>query len=408
MLGSPPHDAVSRAMTGERDLDRLLALILESATELLHADRCSLFVVDHEAGELWTRIAQGSKEIRLPLGSGIAGSVAQSAEIVNIPDAYSDERFNPENDKRSGYKTTSMLCMPLVSHESKVVGVLQALNKAGGAFDDYDEKIAEALCSHAAVAIDTAQLIAADMERQRLQNEMGLARDIQQGLLPQDVAALPGWKLAQFQQPCDDTGGDYHDYLPTADGLDLVVGDVSGHGVGAALMMSTARAFLRALREGHDDLVTVISKLNNLLEADMADESFMTMLLLRMKPDGSVRYVSAGHEPPIVYRKASNSFDELDSTGLMLSMIEDSEYDCAEVPAFAAGDILVAYTDGLFEATSPEGEEWGIERLQQTVAAHAAQGAEAVCRALVDGVEAHMAGTPHTDDLTIVVAERTA
>ncbi|MDA3963534.1 MAG: SpoIIE family protein phosphatase, partial [Planctomycetota bacterium] len=318
---------VSRAMTGERDLLRLLDLILEAAKELLTADRCSLFVVDQATGELWTSIAQHSGTIRLPRGKGIAGTVAETAAVINIPEAYADERFDRGNDERSGYRTRSILALPLVSHESRVVGVLQALNKDGGPFDEYDQQIALALCSQAAVAVDTAQLIERDMERQRLARDMELANKIQQSLLPRTPASLPGWRFAHWQQPCDATGGDYHDYLIGDDMVDLVVGDVSGHGLGAAMMMSTARASLRALYQGGLAPGLLLERLNALLEADMAEDCFMTMALCRLGSDGAVRYASAGHEPPMIYREAGRRFDELDSTGLMLGVVNDADYD---------------------------------------------------------------------------------
>ena len=165
---------VARALSAERDLDRLLGMILDAAKRLIKAERGSVFLVEDKTGDLLTRVAQGSETIRLPKGSGIAGSVAETGEPVNIPDVYADDRFNPENDRRSGFRTHSMLCMPLTTYEGSIVGVLQALNKNGDQpFTAYDQEVLAALCSHAAVALDTAQLIQRDRERQRLQQEMG-------------------------------------------------------------------------------------------------------------------------------------------------------------------------------------------------------------------------------------------
>ena len=133
---------VSRAMTLEHDLDRLLDVIVEAVTDLVGSDRTSLFIVDAEAKELWTQTAQGSERIRLPIGSGIAGTVAITGETINIEDAPNDSRFNSDNDKRSGYSTKSILCMPLVSHNDLIVGVLQTLNKKHEpCFSSYDEDI---------------------------------------------------------------------------------------------------------------------------------------------------------------------------------------------------------------------------------------------------------------------------
>ncbi len=399
---------ISRAMSAERDLDRLLDLIVNAATELIAADRSSLFLVDREAGELWTRIAQGSRTIRVPIGLGIAGTVAAGAEPINIPDAYRDERFNPENDRQTGYQTKSILCMPLVNHEEEVVGVIQVLNKGGGAaFDGYDEQLLAALCANAAVAIDTAQLIQRDLERQALEREMQLANRIQQSLLPSSLPELAGWRFAVWQQPCDQTGGDYHDFLlPDGDGLDLVVGDVSGHGIGAALLMSTARAFLRGLHGQVEQLPVLMGRLNNLLEEDMADDVFMTMLITRLHADGSCSYVSAGHDPPQIFRRATGACESLEETGLLLGAIADCAYATVRVPPLQTGDLLVTFTDGVFEASSPAGEEFGLERVRKLIVRHHAMGAEGLRDALIERVFAHLAGAVPQDDITLLVAER--
>jgi HD-GYP domain-containing protein (c-di-GMP phosphodiesterase class II) len=152
---------VAKALVAERDLDRLLILIVEAAARVVEADRCSLFLVDRERGELWSKVAQGvtMKEIRFPMGKGIAGSVAATNTAINIPDAYKDERFNPSFDKQTGYRTRSILCVPMRSLEGEVVGVLQALNKVSGEpFGAEDEELLSALGGQAAAAVNNALL----------------------------------------------------------------------------------------------------------------------------------------------------------------------------------------------------------------------------------------------------------
>jgi len=413
--------AVSRAMGRERDLGRLLDLIIASASKLIGADRCSLFLVDHQRGELVTRVAQGTvRTIRMARDQGIAGSVAVSGQAVNIPDAYADPRFNREHDTASGYRTRSILCMPLVNYDQVVVGVIQALNKrvlvqegdSGTdrieirAFSSYDAEMLGALCSQAAVAIDNAQLIAREGDRQRLARELELAAQIQLGLLPSAAPECAAWRFAAWAKPCDETGGDYYDWLPGAGGIDMVVGDVSGHGIAAALLMSTARAFLRALHEGGGPLATLVTRLNHLLEQDLADDTFMSLAVCRCRDDGTVGYVAAGHEPPLVFRIADGRFDALDSTGPLLGMLDDADFTACELRPLAPGDVLVCATDGLWEARDRAGQEWGMERVRALIAAHACGGAQAVADALVAGVQAHLAGQPPGDDITLVVAER--
>ena len=150
---------VAKAMTAEKDLEALLRLVVDEAVKMVEADRASLFLVDRERGEIWSKIAQGvGQEIRLPIGQGISGFVALSGEIVNIPDAYQDPRFNRETDDKTGYRTRSMLCVPMRRTDGDVVGLLLALNKKAGPFDAQDESMLMALGSQAAAAIDNAIL----------------------------------------------------------------------------------------------------------------------------------------------------------------------------------------------------------------------------------------------------------
>jgi phosphoserine phosphatase RsbU/P len=401
--------AVSRALSSERDLDRLLGLIVHAVTDLVAADRTSLFIVDRERKELWTRISQGADTIRLPLGSGIAGSVAASGQTINIPSAYADPRFNPDHDRHSGYQTRSILCMPLVNYENAVVGVIQALNKRDGQpFGDYDEQVLSALCANAGVALDNAQLIVRDLERQRLARDMELARQIQLSLLPGKPPEHARWRIAAWARSCDQTGGDYYDFLaPQADRRDVVIGDVSGHGIAAALLMSTARAFLRALhQQGNQPLEGTVTQLNQLLTQDMNDGSFMSLVLCRLFDDGGCAYVSAGHEPPLVHR-VGGRHDALESTGMPLGMMGDATYAAHALQRLGSGDLLVLFTDGIFEAQAPpDHEPWGLKRLRQTVSAHAGHGAQAVCDEVVRAVTDHLGGHPPHDDITLVVVER--
>jgi len=151
---------VGKAMASERNLDRLLQLILGEVTKVMEAERSSLFLVDRERNELWSKIAQGLevREIRLKIGMGISGYVAQTGKIVNIPDAYADPRFNQETDRRTGFRTRNILCTPMLNTRNEVIGVLQVLNKREGVFTAEDEELILALSSQAAVAVENAIL----------------------------------------------------------------------------------------------------------------------------------------------------------------------------------------------------------------------------------------------------------
>jgi signal transduction histidine kinase len=167
---------VGRALSSALELDQLLVVIMEKITQLMDADRSTLYLLSEDGSELWSKVVQGGEvvEIRLRVGEGIAGWVASSGELVNIPDAYVDTRFQPAVDLRSGYRTRSILCAPMRDSQGNTVGVLQVLNKAGGPFLDEDEDLLEALASQAAIAIENAKLYHSLLAQNRL---LARARD---------------------------------------------------------------------------------------------------------------------------------------------------------------------------------------------------------------------------------------
>jgi putative nucleotidyltransferase with HDIG domain len=155
---------VTRKLMSVTDLTALLWLIADATTKLVDCDRATVFFVDQEKNELWSKVALGASEIRFPIGRGIAGTVAATGQTINIPDAYADPRFNQDIDKRTGYKTNNLLTFPMTGHDGRVIGVFQAINKHGGGFTGDDEDTLASLASSAAVAVENAQLV--DAQRQ--------------------------------------------------------------------------------------------------------------------------------------------------------------------------------------------------------------------------------------------------
>ncbi|MBI4613245.1 MAG: SpoIIE family protein phosphatase [Planctomycetes bacterium] len=397
---------ITRALQAEKDLDRLLAIIVEATTRVMEAERSSLFLLDHEKGYLWSKIAQGAgtTEIRVPIGVGIAGAVARTGETVNIPDAYADPRFNPDVDRRTGFRTRSILCMPLSNHEGKRVGVIQVLNKIGGTFSRYDEDLLCAFGTQAAIAIDNAQLIEHYLEKQRIQAALGVAREIQLSLLPKQAPGIAGLEIAGKSVACDETGGDYYDYLQLDDThLGIVIGDVSGHGVGAALLMATARATLRAFIEAMDDIRDIFANLNRLLERDMDAGRFMTMFYGVLDTSSRrIQFINAGHDAPILFHRSTGKFESLDSTALPLGMLEGVSFVEVGEAVLSPGDLLCLTTDGVWEATNENFEPFGKERLQQLLA----EGADLSCAELVErvyrAVMAFCGKNEQRDDITLI------
>ncbi len=400
---------LSKALTVQRDFDQLLDLIIRETVRVMEADRGTLFIVDESNGDLVSKIAQKAEvsEIRVPVGKGIAGHVAATREVVNIQDAYSDSRFNQAVDRQTGYRTKTILCAPLLTHEDKVIGVVQVLNKRDGIFSKYDESLLMALGSHAAVALDNARLVRHYLEKQVLMQSLQIAQSIQRRLLPRDFPVVAGYEVRGWTQAADETGGDYFDTLLLSTGeVVVVIGDVSGHGVGPALIMATTRAFLRSLCQTYRDPAEILFRLNNLLVQDVESGSFVTLFLGILTPaTGAFVYTSAGHDPPLLYQQATGQFLELDSTGLPLGLIQDADFPAAHSPPLCPGDLILFTTDGVWEAMNAANEAYGRERLKERILADRGRSATELLQAIYDEVKAFCGPVPQRDDITMLVVK---
>lgn len=398
---------VAQAMTGVRQLQPLLELIVASATRLVDADRTSLFLLEPD-GSLWTRVAQDSTDIRLPPGFGIAGIVARTGRTITIADAYEDPRFSRDVDLKTGFRTRSILCVPLTTPSGAVVGVIEAMNKKGDlAFDADDEDCLRALGSHAAVALETQRLLDGEIERRRMESEIELARRMQENLRPRRLPATSWLSLAAWQETAEKTGGDYYDVMEAPGGsLDLLVCDVSGHGLASTVLMSAARAYLRALHLVESNPQKLIEKLNRLLSPDLPDDAFVTLVACRIDPAGDACYVSAGHLPPLVYRSRKGTFDTLEETDIVIGYSAESTYRAHQIDRLDRGDLVVLATDGLYEAANPEGLLWGLDPVRDAIAAAAHEGAHGIIEALRAGVFGHSERLFLADDITLLVAQK--
>jgi putative methionine-R-sulfoxide reductase with GAF domain len=200
---------VSRSLISEHSLEGLLELINTTATRIADCERGTVYLIDRDRGEFWSRVKHGEEvdEIRLPVGKGIAGSVAATGDVVNITDAYGDPRSDGGWDGRTGYQTRTVLCLPVTSRQGMRIGVIQLLNKRRGHFSDYDVSVLTALAANAAVAFETAWLLEEMVEKKRMEEGLRIAREIQQGLLPPGPPDTGGGLDIAFRNiPCDRRG----------------------------------------------------------------------------------------------------------------------------------------------------------------------------------------------------------
>ncbi|HJV35300.1 SpoIIE family protein phosphatase [Geomonas sp.] len=240
------------------------------------------------------------------------------------------------------------------------------------------------------------------MENTRILKEMEIAKQIQMSLLPPSPPRIPGIDCAGRCLPATHLGGDYYDFFPHGDRLDLVIADVSGHSVGAALIMVETRSVLRAKLHSLHTPGQVVSALNDLLYDDLTRaELLITMTYLSLdRKGGRLRYVNAGHPPSLLYRPATSSFEELDAEGLILGVRKGIPFDESTVQT-KRGDLLLLYTDGLVEAEGKGGELFGTERLRDLLAAHHNRSAAEILTAVVDEVHRFSGTTSLQDDTSL-------
>jgi sigma-B regulation protein RsbU (phosphoserine phosphatase) len=395
----------TKALASTLDLGDLLGRILEVAKTQAEAERGTLFLVDEKTEEIWSLIAHGmeKREIRLPLGKGIAGYVAQSGEILNIPDAYSDPRFNRDVDAQTGYCTRNILCLPIRNKNGKIIAALQLLNKRSGAFTPQDVDFLLTLSDHMALALENAQLHRALLEKERLEREMALARDIQRSLLPETAPLLSGFDIAVTNEPCYEVGGDYYDFLPLdPNTLLVVIADVEGKGISSAMVMSNLQATLRALVLHPHSLEHLAESLNHMILAGTRGGKYLTMFLgLIDIPSKAINYINCGHVPPVIVRTNGEPVD-LTEGGMVVGLFDNIRYEGGQFK-FQAGDVLVLCTDGITESMDEEEEEYGMERVVNRVQGVISHSAAEIVNAVNADVAAFSRMGTHLDDKVIIV-----
>jgi sigma-B regulation protein RsbU (phosphoserine phosphatase) len=273
-------------------------------------------------------------------------------------------------------------------------------------YSDDELEFATALANQAIVALVNAWLVEETIEKRRLEEELSIAKSIQDRLFPKHLPDVTGYELAARSTPSRQIGGDYFDAIELGDGRVLIaIADVSGKGVPAALLMSNVQATLRALAGSEIDLATSASRINDIIYANTDFNKYATFFYGVLDPERHVlAYTNAGHNPPILLR-ASGDMEMLEAGGLPVGLMPGSTYDSAATH-FDEGDILVCYTDGVTEAESAANEEYGTERLEALVRDQAPGSAAAMLDRILDSVDEFAAGMPQADDITALILKR--
>jgi len=396
------------------DLDELFRSVVDKTLGITGAERGILMLFD-ENEELRVEVVRDALGNDLPKAGllysrTVPEKVLKEGKEVTMMDAASEANAQL-GQSILDLRLLTIMCVPL-RVKKRTIGLLYVDSKATSReeFRESDLMLFKALSYQLAIAIENARLVNEAIERQKLKQSLLIAQDIQKRLLPVGGLSLPKHDIYGMSLPADETGGDYFDFIRAPNGhVGLVVGDVSGHGIGAALFMATARALLRAFVSSQPDLGSVFAELNNSLERDMGTGSFMTLFYGDLDPrENVVRYVRAGHNEPLLYRAATDEFEELSGPGMGLGILRDYDYRVSEPVSLAEGDVLLLFTDGIPEARDLETdgkEQFGMDRLQEAIRAKRSRSAREIVESVVRGVREFAGNDQFEDDLTLIVVK---
>ncbi len=399
---------VNELIGSSLDLDTILENVMTISKKVMNADASSLMLIDERTNELVYQVALGTvgeklkKEVRLKMGQGIAGTVAEEGKPLLLEDAYTHPKFFRGNDQATGYRTKSMITVPLKVGD-RVTGIAQVINRLdGNPFDKDELELFIALSRLAAIAIENAKMHQSLMEKQRLVKDMEFAKSVQESFLPQFEPDIKSYRFSAHYTPALDVGGDFYDFIQ----LDkvrtgIVIGDVSGKGVPAALYMAKLGSDLRTLAYTEQTPAIALAKLNDLLAARSRRGMFATLLYTELNTvTGNLTVCNAGHLTPLVKRRDGSVKRLQPAGGTPLGMLPGMQFSDATEP-LGRGDTVVLYTDGIVEAMDAKEALYGYERFEDVIRKGPSDPA-GLKAAIIADVARFTGLSPQHDDMTLV------
>jgi serine phosphatase RsbU (regulator of sigma subunit) len=417
---------VGRSISSTLVLEELLELVMEKALEVTRADRGFLMLLEagnpepvFKIGLAWNKQDGPARRLRklnqtqFFFSRSVTRKALEEKRSVILQDAQ-----GPGGEDASlsimQMELNSVMCAPLIE-KGNTLGLMYVDSKMSAkAFGDSDLSMFEALAGQAAIGLKNALLYSQVASQQRMESEIQIAAEMQRDLCPKVLPQIQGIELAGTMEPAREVGGDYYDFVedPHDPGqtLGIVVGDVSGKGLGAGIVAVMARCFLRSMfgAYGMESPKDLLSYLHATLCGELKPGKFMTMLLMVWNGhEQKVRYSAAGHENIIVWRAATKKAEVLPSGGTPLGIKNQGRgpTENAEL-ALRPGDTLVLYTDGVTEAMNKDDDEYTLERLVEVVNRTGGQSAQAINKAIMDGVIAWRGAREVSDDITLVILRR--
>jgi len=393
---------IGTSISSSLNLKEVLDLIIDSIKKVVPYDAAGFFLIKRGTNEIESRVERGYPPgvhdlVGLKVGKGLLGAAAKEGKPIIVSDVARDSRYIMA---RPG--TRSEVIVPLVS-KSEIIGVFNLECDQLCSYGQREMELLSSFASQAAIAIENARLFEEVREKKHLEEELAVARDIQLSFLPKQDPEIPGFQIAGAALPSERVGGDYYDYISIADGqLGLVIGDVSGKGMPAALIMASFRASLIAEIRNNYSIATILSKVNALQFESTEAASFVTAVYGVLDTQNRIlTYSNAGHNYPLWVR-ATGGIRVLETGGTVLGAFPDSAYEQERLD-LVPGDVLVFYTDGVTDARNGDQEMFGEERLLDLVQTERGRSAGEIRQAVLSAVNAFVHGAPQFDDITLIV-----
>lgn len=404
VAGSTAVQALIRAgneLAGERPLPELFRFILDLSIQAVNAERGILMTLEDD-GELLVRATRGDG---FRISSAVRDRVINNKESVLVRDTAFDDALR---ERRSIVEQNirTLMAAPLQTRE-RIIGLIYVDSPSlQREFSKDDLSLLTVMANVAAIRIEQSRFAESDRARKVMESELAQAAEIQRRYLPLQAPVVAGLDLAGHNAPCRTVGGDYFQFFPYENGrVAMVLGDVSGKGMPASLLMMGLQARLEMLIDEPDDLGRVVTRLNRLTQANCPAGKFITLFLCVLDgATGELVYANAGHNPPIIVRKDGSS-EALAGGGPVLGILRNIEYEQYSA-RMEKGDVLAIYSDGITEAATPEDVEFETEELARALNAHRDGSAEAMVMGVNTAVAEWTKGAPAADDITLIVARR--
>ena len=406
-----------RALGSGRVLDDVLALVLNSAIEVSGAER-GFIMLAGASNELEFKMGRGRGRVTLSGGSfatsrQIPAEVFRTGEPRLVADLLDGELANVHMGTVA-LGIRNVLCVPLklvryldraeAAEDERRIGVLYLDSREKGILLSNSTRTAlETFATEAAVAIENARLYRETMEKARLEQEMRIAAEIQQALLPKMARDASYFTAAAASLPCRSIGGDFYDYVDLPDGaVGFALGDVAGKGPPAALLSALMQGMFAAQAARSEPPSTTMSRVNLALYRRGIESRFVTLMYGALMPDGQLTYCNAGHNPPLIIGAKGENVRRLECGGPIVGLFEGAAYD-EETVTLSPGDLLIVFSDGISEALSAAGDEYGESRIVTVVQRNASAEPQQMLEALFADVRSFAQGAAQSDDITAMV-----